>query len=85
MNAGFYLYHSDFEVFKREAFPAVTPDGNNSSTYYELLSAKQQTSWLCFHWAIKANNVILIYFIRYHPRPGCVYLRQTLSVLLFIL
>lgn len=30
MNAGFYLYHFDFEVFKREAFPAVKPDGNNS-------------------------------------------------------
>lgn len=30
MNVGFYLYHSDFEVFKRETFPAVKPDGNNS-------------------------------------------------------
>lgn len=30
MNAGFYLYHFNFEVFKREAFPAVKPDGNNS-------------------------------------------------------
>lgn len=40
MNVGFYLYHSDFEVFKRETFPAVEPDGNNSWTYYELLAAK---------------------------------------------
>lgn len=40
MNAAFCLYHFDFEVFKRGAFPAVEPDGNNSSTYYELLSAK---------------------------------------------
>ena len=30
MNAAFYLYHFDFEVFKRVAFPAVKPDGNNS-------------------------------------------------------
>lgn len=30
MNVGFYSYYSDFEVFKRETFPAVEPDGNNS-------------------------------------------------------
>lgn len=32
MNAAFFStwYHFDFEVFKREAFPAVKPDGNNS-------------------------------------------------------
>ena len=64
MNAAFYLYHSDFEVFKREAFPAVKPDGNNPQTYYEQPAAKEHTLGLCFQRAIKTNNVILIYFIR---------------------
>lgn len=40
VNAGFHSYHSDFEVFKRETFPTVQPDGNNSWTYYEPLAAR---------------------------------------------
>lgn len=40
MNVGLDSYHSDFEVFKRETFPAVQPDGNNPSTYYEPLAAR---------------------------------------------